>query len=143
MELIPIQIALEPRRQVLVKENDERLIQLEQLIQAKRSMLLDKQKKIKKLSKQNEFLENIKSDYFNYYKYIVQQKQDQVRALEILNKYIDDLKISGKLSKQNIEDTKYEQKKILNELNNIKKGLDKIIEDVDYSKLKFREKNIH
>ena len=52
-------------------------------------------------------------------------------ALDLLNKYINDLTISGKLSKHNIEDAKYEQKKIVSELKTIKQNLNNIIKDTN------------
>jgi hypothetical protein len=114
----------------LVK-SDERLLQIEELINAKRKMLLDKQKKMRFISKQNLFLDAVKNDYAKYYSYIAQQKREELNALGLLNNYINDLTVSGKLSKHNIEDAKYEQTKILNELKSIKKGLDNIINDTN------------
>ena len=108
-------------------ENDEKILQIEELIEAKRRMLLEKQKKFKNISKQNQFLEVVKSDYTQYYDYISQQKQDQIKALELLNGYIRDLSTSGQLSKHNIDDAKFEQEKLLKEIDEIKKGLETII----------------
>ena len=125
MNLVPINIHL-------VDNNpDQQLLHIENLIDVKRQMLLDKQKKIRKISKQNEFLDEIRKDYGKYYGYIIQQKKDQMDALDLLNKYIHDLTVSGKLSKNNVEDAKYEQKKILSELRSIKHNLDNIIKDTD------------
>jgi hypothetical protein len=64
----------------------------------------------------------------------MKQKQEQIQALEILHNYVKDLTISGNLSKQNIKDAKYEQKKIIKELKYIKHNLDEVIQhntDVD------------
>jgi len=108
-------------------ENDEKILQIEELIEAKRRMLLEKQKKLKNISKQNQFLEAVKSDYTKYYDYISQQKQDQIKALELLNGYVRDLSTSGQLSKHNIDDSKFEQEKLLKEIDEIKKGLESII----------------
>ena len=122
MEIIlPIQIDLASK--------DQQFIQLQQLIELKRKMLLDKQIKYKKISKQNHFLEEIKNDYSNYSNYIMKQKQQQIQALEILHNYVNDLTISGNLSKQNVKDAKYEQKKIIKELKSIKHNLDDVIEN--------------
>jgi hypothetical protein len=52
-----------------------------------------------------------------------------MESLHLLNTYIHDLSISGKLSKHNIKDAKYEQKKILSELKTIKNNLDNMIKD--------------
>jgi hypothetical protein len=115
--------------QMDLASKDERFVQLQQLIDLKRKMLLDKQIKYKKISKQNHFLEEIKNDYSNYSNYIMKQKQEQIQALEILNNYVRDLTNSGNLSKQNVKDAKYEQKKIIKELKSIKHNLDEITND--------------
>ena len=126
------------------EEAESEYLQLQYIIQAKRNMLLKKQKRIQKIAKQNAFLENIKNDYLKYNNYIVKQKQDQITALGLLNTYIDDLSKSGELSQHNIRDAKIEQNKIVKELKAIKHGLDKIMsETTDISNsLVNREKKI-
>ena len=115
--------------QMDLASKDQQFIQLQQLIDLKRKMLLDKQIKYKKIAKQNHFLEEIKNDYSNYSNYIMKQKQEQIQALEILQNYVRDLSVSGKLSKQNVKDAKYEQKKIIKELKSIKYNLDEVIQN--------------
>ena len=110
-------------------KQDEQFLHIEELIEAKRRMLLDKQKKLKFISKQNQFLDVVKDDYSKYYNYISKQKQEQIKALEILNSYIRDLTTSGKLTKHNIDDANFEQNKILREIKSIRKGLDSIMEN--------------
>ena len=124
-----------------LENRDKQLLQIENLIDAKRKMLIDKQKKFKNITKQNEFLSEVKEDYTKYYGYIVKQKQEQMSALSLLNNYIKDLTVSGKLSKNNIDDAKNEQEKILTEINSIKNGIDDIIKGVDDVSLEIR-KNI-
>ena len=116
-----------PTNYIHLENRDQQLLQIENLIDAKRKMLIDKQKKFKNLTKENEFLNEVKQDYNKYYGYIVKQKEDQMSALTLLNGYIKDLTISNSLSKNNIQDAKNEQEKILTEINSIKKGLDDII----------------
>jgi len=118
-----------PTNYIHLENRDQKLLQIENLIDAKRKMLIDKQKKFKNLTKENEFLNEVKQDYNKYYGYIVKQKEDQMSALTMLNGYIKDLTISGTLSKNNIEDAKNEQQKILTEINSIKKGIDDIIKE--------------
>ena len=118
-----------PTNYIHLENRDQQLLQIENLIDAKRKMLIDKQKKFKNLTKQNEFLNDVKQDYNKYYGYIVKQKEDQMSALTMLNGYIKDLTVSGTLSKNNIEDAKNEQNKILTEINSIKKGIDDIIKE--------------
>ena len=114
-----------------IRENDERFLHLQELIEAKRNMLVDKQKKLRFIAKQNRFLDAVKNDYEKFSGYITQQKKDQITALEVLDNYIKDLTISGKLTKHNIEDAKEEQRKILQELNSIKESLDSIIDNTE------------
>ena len=109
-----------------VAERDIYLIHIEKEIEIRRKKLLEKQQKIHHITTQNHFLEKVKQDYSNYHSIILKQKQEQIRALELLNQYIEDLSVSGKLSKHNIKDSVYEQKKILSEIKKIKKSLDEI-----------------
>ena len=118
---------VQARIMIPIRENDERFTHLQELIEAKRNMLVDKQKKLRLIAKQNRFLDAVKNDYEKFSGYITQQKKDQITALEVLDNYIKDLTISGKLTKHNIEDAKEEQAKILRELNSIKESLDSII----------------
>jgi cell division septum initiation protein DivIVA len=112
-----------------IRENDERFMYIQELIEAKRNMLVNKQKKFRFITKQNRFLDVVKHDYEKFYGYISKQKREQIKALEVLDEYIKDLTISGKLTKHNIEDAKEEQLKILRELNFIKESLDTIIDN--------------
>jgi hypothetical protein len=116
---------------VPIKEREDQFIQIQQLIDAKKQMLIDKQKKLRFITKQNKFLEAVKNDYEKYYIFINQQKRDQIRALEVLDEYIKDLTLSGRLTKHNIEDAKVEQLKILREVKSIQNGLDSIINDTE------------
>jgi len=114
---------------VPIKERDDQFIHLQQVIDAKRQMLMEKQKKLRFITQQNRFLEAIRNDYQKYHGFIEQQKRDQIRALEVLDEYIKDLTVSGRLTKHNIEDAKAEQFRILQEVKSIKTSLDNIIDD--------------
>jgi hypothetical protein len=114
-----------------IRRKDQQFLHMQQLIEEKRNMLLARQHKLKKAARQNEFLEVVKNDYAKYYNYIAAQKHEQIQALELLNKYIDDLNSTNKLSKYNIEDSKVEQQKIMGEITSIRKGLDQIMDHRD------------
>ena len=131
-----------PTNYIHLENRDQKLLQIENLIDAKRKMLIGKQKKFKNLTKQNEFLNEVKQDYNKYYGYIVKQKEDQMSALTMLNGYIKDLTVSVNLSKNNIEDAKNEQNKILNEINSIKKGIDDIIKETGNINSAVKPKNL-
>ena len=46
-----------------LENSDDRLIHIENLIEAKRRLLLNKQKKMRFISKQNRFLDEVRQDY--------------------------------------------------------------------------------
>jgi hypothetical protein len=126
MEIIPVHVKILP-----IEEKDKRLMQLENLIEAKKNMLIKKQKTLCQIFKKNRFLGEVKNDYVKYNNYIIQQKQEQINSFKVINDYINNLTISGKLSKYDIEDAKEEQRKILNEIKNIRHNLDDIIKDTN------------
>jgi hypothetical protein len=109
-------------------DRDIYLIHIEHEIEIKRKKLLEKQKKVCENAKINRFLEMVKQDYLTYHAIIMKQKEEQLRALSLLKQYVQDLTDSGTLSKQNIKDGEFEQKRILQEMNKIKKDLDYLIQ---------------
>ena len=123
-----------------LEEKNNQFMQIQQLIDSKRELLEKKQKKLKEIQKQNQFLGVVRDDYLKYQDYITQQKHDQINALQIINNYIDDLTQTGKLSKYNIEDAKVEQEKIMQEVNSIRSGLDDIMNDTDYIGAELKKK---
>lgn len=109
------------------REKDDRFIKIQELIKAKREFLMKNQQRLRVISKQNQFLDIVTHDYNKYYTYIQKQKREQIQALQLLDNYIKDLTVSGKLSEQNLEDAKVEQSNILRELDSIKYELDSIV----------------
>jgi len=123
-----------------LEKKDNEFMQIQQLIDVKKKFLVEKQKKLNFITKQNCFLEEVKNDYNKYYEYIFKQKEDQIKALNLINEYIHNLTLSGELSIQNIKDAKEEQKKILMEMKSIKSSLDSIINDTNDMQQTLQEK---
>ena len=136
MNIIPY----EEKIVIPIREIDNKFMKIQELIDAKRKFLIDKQKKLRFISKQNQFLETVRGDYSKYYDYISQQKKDQINALQLLDEYIKDLTLSGKLTKHNIEDAKEEQSKILREVKSIKESLDEIVNNTESVKNTLKSK---
>ena len=116
---------------ITLEKKDQQFLYMQQLIEEKRNLLLQKQRHLQKASRQNKFLEVVKNDYAKYYDYIAQQKREQIQSFELLNKYLQDLNVTNKLSKYNMEDAKTEQQKILNEIVTIKKGLNQLMNNTN------------
>ena len=121
---------------------DDKFLHIQKVIEAKRNLLHQKQKKLKFITKQNHFLADVHNDYSKYYNYIVKQKNEQIQALGLLDNYIRDLTKSGQLTRHNIEDSKEEQRKILKEIKLIKNGLDSIINDTNDIYVNVKDKQL-
>jgi len=109
-------------------ERDKYLSKVEQEIKSKKELLLEKRKYLKKISQDNRFLTGVNNDYQKYYDFIIKQKEDQMKTLNYLNDYIGDMMVNTKLTEQDINETNQEQKRILNEIKNIRKSLEEIVE---------------
>jgi len=107
------------------------LQKIQDQILAKRQLLLNKQKMLQKTSKQNTFLHDVQKDYSKYYNFIIQQKENQIRSMNIIKQYLNDIVVSGKLTKKDIDEAKHEQENILGEIDHIKGSLDEIINETN------------
>jgi hypothetical protein len=125
----PRQLNIMPFTYNDMNNKDTQLMKIEEIIDTKRKMLINKQKRLRFMSKQNAFLDAVREDYDKYNEYIVKQKHDQMKALRVLQSYIDDLNRSTKLTKQNMTDSKEEQRKIVNEIKSIQHNLDEIVKE--------------
>lgn len=109
-------------------QRDIFLFEIEQQIKNKKKMILNKRKELEKKEKINNFLGNVKNDYQKYFNYILKEKQQQYYAMELLNKYVDDLIKTNKLAENDLEKAKGDQHEILSEIGKIKKELDELVE---------------
>jgi hypothetical protein len=112
-----------------MNNTDTQLMKIEEIIDSKRKMLINNKKTQRFVSKQNAFLDAVREDYDKYNDYIVKQKHEQMKAFGVLNSYITDLNRSTKLTKQNMVDSKEEQRKIVNEIKSIQHNLDEIVKE--------------
>ena len=119
-------------------ERDTYILKMEDQIKAKKKLLFEKHETIFKSIKYNHLLEDIRKEYQVYYDYIIDQKKQQIQALLLLNHYIKELTKSGELSENNRIDSKFEQRKILSEINELKKNMDTLL-----SKLKKTDNEVY
>ena len=104
-------------------KRDQHLLKIEDEIELRRKFLLDKQKRLDKLTRQNHFLETIKQDYETYHGYIVEQKESQIRAMNSIKQYVEDLIVSGKLTDEDIRKAKDDQREITGEVKKIREKI--------------------
>lgn len=110
-------------------ERDRYVYQIENQIQSKRDLLLQKQKYLEKTMKENAFLEGVRDDYNKYRNHIIHEKQEQLRAMKMLDQYTRDLIENTEKTEYITKQTKRDQKELLDEMNKIKQSLDQIIGD--------------
>jgi DNA repair ATPase RecN len=110
-------------------ERDLHIIRIEEQIEATRKLLLEKNKKMNVLAKQNSFLVGVRDDYNKYYQYIIKQKQEQLNAMESLHQYLADLANSTDMTVNNIKDAVIEQEKVLKEMRKIKGNLNELVNE--------------
>lgn len=109
-------------------ERDLYLLKIQTEIKNKKKLLIKKKKELDVKSKTNKFLNVVKADYNKYYIYILNEKKQQYNALMLLKEYMDDLIKTENLVDNKIRLAKYDQKDILNEIENVKQELDELIQ---------------
>jgi len=115
----PIKISLSDR--------DLYIMQINSQIQAKKKFLIERDNMLKEESKNNEYLELVRREYQDLYNCKIKEKREEIRFINNLNKYLDNILKTANLSKEDIEKQKKDQKKILDEIKGLEKELDKLI----------------
>jgi len=113
----------------LLGVRDKFIRQIEEQIRTKKQLLLEKRRYLDKTKVENEYLSGVRNDYEKYRKYIVNEKEQQVRAMNILEEYTERMKHKAKLTEQQIKETREDQRIILNEIDRIKGDLDFLIDN--------------
>jgi len=108
-------------------EQDSYLEEVEKQIQKKRNFLLERQRQLDVASKENQFLSSVKEDYQKYQNFMMKQKDEQIKSMQIIDQYLNDLMVSGKMTGHDINETKKDQREILSEIDKIKKDLDEMM----------------
>jgi hypothetical protein len=113
--------------QLPLAQRDIYLQQVEEEIRNKKQLLIKKKKDLDKKQKLNVYLDSVKDDYSNYYKYIFQEKQQQYYALLLLKEYMNDLIKTEHLVDDQLRTAKHDQKDIVGEIDKVKAELDELI----------------
>jgi len=113
--------------ELTLAQRDKLLQKIDNEINARRNLIIEKTKKIDKKKKVNHFLEEVKDDYKNYYNYILEEKKQQYNSMMIIKNYLDDLIKTEKMANDQLTNVKNDQSYILHEMDKIKLELDKLI----------------
>jgi len=116
---VPCELSLYEREMYIQRIMEE--------VERKKEFLLEKRKRLKNMTKENELLDSVKQDYDKYYNFILREKKEQMAAMEKIKKSLDDIIIFGKLTDIDLFNAKKEQDEIIKEMGNIKNKLDDIV----------------
>ncbi len=83
-------------------------------------------KEAKNVQNENEFLDSIKNDYKRYHKYILNEKERERKQMEMLINYLDKVLEEANLSAEMANRARFQQNKILGEMEKVKKELDRL-----------------
>ena len=110
-----------------IAKNDELIENMKILIIKREQEFINNYLELKNQKNENNFLSCLTDDYKKYYDYIVKIKQDQYNTLKKISEYLDTIACRKEKTKTTLNELKYDQNNILNEMESIKNDLDKLI----------------
>lgn len=114
---------------MIVAIRDKRIASLQNQIENRRKLLLENGKNLKVITDENEYLREIADDYNKYFDYIKEKKEQQIKAFDLIYKYLERLIKSNNYTEEEMINATREQKEILDKINLIKVELDDIINE--------------
>lgn len=109
-----------------INERNSIILKMKQQIKEKQQYLQERFKELEKNKSENLYLDKIKEDYQKYFNYINNIKQDQLKAFENISSYLDKVGCELKTTDTLLQETKYDQKQVLTEINKLREELNKI-----------------
>ena len=110
-----------------LSERDKILQQIQSEIKLQQINLLRQTQELEKNHKSNKFLEGVVEDYKEFRDHILQEKRNQKIFLEGLINYLEKMKIQGEMTDRLMNQTKNEEKVIMDKLEKVKKELNELI----------------
>ena len=106
-----------------IAERDMILKELQDQIEKKERMLIDKKKYYEERAKENEHLEDVKNNYTRFYNKIKADKEEKLIMMQKLHQYMETIKQTEKLLEEQILSSIHEQDLINDEIEKIKAEL--------------------
>jgi hypothetical protein len=109
---------------MILAMRDKTIEDLKRTIEERKRLLLLKHKSLKTTIKENDFLADVAQDYNKYYSFIKKQKEDQIAAFEIINRYLEKIISDSKITEKSLKEAKNEQREIIEIIDGIRKELE-------------------
>jgi len=107
-------------------KRDLNIRKLQEELEYKRQMLLDKRDDLRQIQGENKYLIGIANDYERYYKAIRNERRKQCEALELLSRYVSSIASDTNTTQQLVEQSRYQQREIMREIDRLRVELDKM-----------------
>lgn len=112
---------------MLVAYDDILQKKIEKEIQDRENDLRETYKDLQKTSLENKFFQSVLDDYEKYYVFIVEEKEKQYNAFQVISDYLDGLTLQSCLTKEQMNQLRNDQKDILERLSFIRNELNEIV----------------
>ena len=106
-----------------IKNKDLRIFKMKFILEEKRKQMFEKEQEVRELQKYNSFLESVITDYENYNRSILEEKNKQKTAIKILSDHIRDISKEMKTGDYKLNRVKGDQRILLDELQNLRNEL--------------------
>jgi hypothetical protein len=110
-----------------IAENDKNIYNMKCILEKKKLLLIEKNREIKELAKQNGFLNNVLSDYEKIKSHILEEKRKQQSAIKIISKHISQLSKNMNEEDSHIGQLQEDQFTLLEELAKIKMEMNEVM----------------
>lgn len=100
---------------------------LRQVLEERNMFLLDKQREIKQVSKENKLLIYVAEDYSKYHSILKKQKLEQCAALELLSNYISKISNTMNHTEEVLAQSKSQQQQIQMQMHRLREDIDNLI----------------
>lgn len=108
-------------------QKDKMLREIDYQMKKEQLSMLKNLKEIEKNQVDNNFLRGVYEDYRMYKEHIIKQKQQHENTLKDLINYLEKNLLSNNLTERMMRQAQFEQKKLLDDLNTIRKDLKDLI----------------
>ena len=106
---------------------DIRLSKHKQQININKRILMEKYLELQKNAKENEYLNGVVDDYKKYFDFIIDEKNKQYDALNVISQYLDNINSEIRSTDEILDEQRQEQKNILREMKKLKENLDELV----------------
>jgi len=109
-----------------IAKKDRIIIDIDNIIENKKKLLLEKRNELINSERNNEFLREVVEDYKNYHNKIKMEKQKQYESLLVLSEYIHKMNNTINVTGYLVNQSNKQREKLIQKIKNIKIEIDNL-----------------